>query len=146
MDERESWTLKKAECQKNWCFWTVVLEKTLGLQGGPTVHANRDQSWTFIGRTDVECEIPILCPPDANNWLIWKDPDAWKDWKQEEKGTREDEIVGWHHQFDGHESEYTPAVGSGQGPGLLLSKESQKVRQDWMTELNWTELNILFCM
>ena len=86
-----------------------MLEKTLkslldSKQIQP-VHCKRDQSWVFIGRTDVEAETPILWLPDAKNWLIWKDPDAGKDWKQEEKGTTEDEIVGWHHRLNGHEFE-----------------------------------------
>ena len=101
LDYKESWVLK------NWCFWTVVLEKTLEspldckeIQPG---HPKGDQSWVFIGRTDVEAETPILWPPDAKNRLIGKDPDAGKDWKQEEKGTTEDEMVGWHHWLNGHE-------------------------------------------
>jgi len=95
---KESWA------PNNWCFWTVVLKKTpLDCKQIQPVHPKGDQSWIFIGRTDVEAEIPVLWPPDAKNWLIWKDPDAGKDWRQEEKGTREDEIVGWHHQFNGHE-------------------------------------------
>ena len=87
----------------NWCFWTVVLEKTLesplDCKEIPPVHPKGDQSWVFIGRTDVEAETPILWPPDAKNWLIWKVPDAGKDWRREEKGTTEDEIVGWHHRL-----------------------------------------------
>ena len=92
---------------KNWYFWTVVLEKTLesplGCKEIQPVHPKGDQSWVFIGRTDVEAETPILWPLDAKSWLIWKDPDAGKDWGQEEKGTTEDEMVGWHHQLNGHE-------------------------------------------
>ena len=102
----ESWTTKKAECRKNWCFWTVVLENTLesplDCKETQPVHPKGDQSWVFTGRTDVEAETPILWPLHAKNWLIWKDPDARKDWGQEEKGTTEDEIVGWHHQLNGH--------------------------------------------
>ena len=94
LDYKESWVLK------NWLFWTVVLEKTLESpleykQIHP-VHPKGNQSWIFIGRTDAEAETPILWPPDAKNWLIWKDPDAGKDWRREEKGTTEDETVGWH--------------------------------------------------
>ena len=77
--------------------------------------ADHDQSWIFIGRTDAEAEAAILGPPDAKNWLIGKDPDAGKDWRQEEKGMTEDEMVGWHHQLNGHEFEQTPGVGDGQG-------------------------------
>ena len=98
LDYKESWV------PKNWCFWTVVLEKTfeksLGLQGDP-VHPKGDQSWVFTGRSDVEAETPILWLPDVKNWLIWKDPDAGKDWRQE-KGTTEGEMAGWHHWPNGH--------------------------------------------
>ena len=101
LDYKESWA------PKNWCFWTVVLEKTLesplDYKEIQPVHPKGNQSWMFIGRTDVEAETPILCPPDAKNWLIGKDPDAGKDWRREEKGTMEDEMVGWHHWFNGHE-------------------------------------------
>ena len=100
---KESWALK------NWCFWTVVLEKTLE---GPLdckeiepVHPKGNQSWIFIGRTDVEAETLILWPPDVKNWLIGKDPEAGKDWSQEKKGMTEDEMVGWHHWLSGHEFE-----------------------------------------
>ena len=103
LDHKESWELK------NWCFWTVLLEKTLesplDCKEMEPVHPKGDQSWVFIGRTDVEAETPILWPPDAKSWLIWKDPDAGKDWRWEEKGVTEDEMVGWHHQLDGHEFE-----------------------------------------
>ena len=99
-DYKESWA------QKNWCFWTVVLEKTLesplDCKEIQRVHPKGDQSWMFVGRTDVEAETPILWLPDVKNWLIWKDPDAGKDWGQEEKGTTEDEMVGWHHWLNGH--------------------------------------------
>ena len=103
----ESWAIKKAEsAPKNWCFWTVVLEKTLesplDCKEIRPVHPKGYQSWVFIGRTDVEAETPILWPPDAKSWLIWKGPDAGKDWGQEEKGMTEDEMVGWHHRLNGH--------------------------------------------
>ena len=102
LDYKESWA------PKNWCFWIVVLEKTLesllDCKEIQPVHPKGDQPWVFIGRIDVEAEIPVLWPPDAKRWLIWKDPDAGKDWRQE-KGTREDEMVGWHHWLNGHESE-----------------------------------------
>ena len=92
---------------KNWCFWTVVLEKTLesplNYKEIKPVHPKGDQSWVFIGRTDVEDETPILWPSDAKSWLIWKDPDAGKDWGQEEKVTTEDEMAGWHQILDAHE-------------------------------------------
>ena len=100
----ESWNIKKAE---NWCFWTVVLEKTLETpldrKEIQPVHPKGDQSRVFIGRTDVEAETPRLWPPDGKGWLIGKDPDAGKDWGQEEKGMMEDEMVGWHHWLSGHE-------------------------------------------
>ena len=115
------WELDYKECwaQKNWCFWTVVLKKTLesplDCNEIQPVHPKGNQSWIFIGRTDVEAETPILWPPDAKSWFIWKDPDAGKDWRWEEKGTTEDEMVGWHHWLNGHEFKWTPGVGDGQG-------------------------------
>ena len=103
LDYKESCALK------NWCFWTVVLEKTLenplDCKEIKPVHPKGNQSWIFIGRTDVKAETPILWPPDAKNWLIWKDPDTEKDWRWEEKGMTQDEMVGWHHQLNGHEFE-----------------------------------------
>ena len=105
----KSWTIKEGWALKNWCFWTVVLEKTLesllACKDIEHVNPKRNQSWVFIGRTDVEAEIPIIWPPDVKNQLIWKDPNAGKDWRQEEKGTTEDEMVGWHHRLNGHEFE-----------------------------------------
>ena len=103
LDYKESWVLK------SWCFWTVVLEKTLESHLDSTeiqpVCPKGKQSWIFIGRTDVEAEIPILWPLDVKNWLVWKESDAGKDWRREEKGTTEDEMVGWHHWLNGHEFE-----------------------------------------
>ena len=103
LDHKESWVLK------NWCFWTVVLEKTLksplDCKEIKPVYPKGNQSWIFTGRTDAEAETPIFWPPDVKNWLIRKDPDAGKDWRQEEKGTTEDEMVGWHHRLNGHEFE-----------------------------------------
>ena len=102
----ESWTYKDSWVAKNWCFWTAVLEKTfespLDNKEIQLVHPKENQSWIFIVRTDAEAETPILWPPDVN-WLIWKDTDAGKDWRQEEKGTTDDEIIGWHHWLIGHE-------------------------------------------
>jgi len=102
----ESWTMKKAERQKNWCFWTMVLEKTLesplDCKEIQPVHPKGNQSWVFIGRTDVEAETPVLWPPHVKSWLIGKDSNAGRDWGQEEKGTTEDEMVGWHHWLNGH--------------------------------------------
>ena len=103
LDYKERWV------PKNWCFWTVVLEKTLestlDCKESQPIHPKGDQSWVFIGRSDVEAETPILWLPEAKSWLIWKDPDAGKDWWQEEKGTTEDEIVRWPHWLNGHEFE-----------------------------------------
>ena len=141
----ESWTIKKAERRKNWCFWTVLLEKTLesplDWKKIQPVHPKGDQSWVFIGRTDAEAETPILWPPDMKNWLIWKDPDAGKDWGQEEKGMTEDEMVGWHHWLYGHEFGWTPGVGDGQG-GLVCCSSWGRKESDMTEQLNWTELSI----
>ena len=101
--------IKESWAPKDWCFWTVVLKKTLesplDCKEIQPVHPKGDQSWVFTGRTDVEAETPILWPSDAKSWLIGKDPDAGKDWRWEEKGTTEDEMVGWHHWLNGHEFE-----------------------------------------
>ena len=136
LDCEEGWA------PKNWCFWTVVLEKTLeshlDCKEIQAFHPKGDQSWVFIGRTDAEAETPILWPPHAKSWLIWKDPDAGKDWGQEEKGTTEDEMVGWHHRFNGHEFGWTPGDGNGQGG--LACYSSWVCKQLYKTEqLNWTE-------
>ena len=112
LNYKESWALK------NWCFWTVVLEKTLesplDCKEIQLVHPKGDQSWVFIGRTDAEAETPILWLPDMKSWLIRKDPDAGKDWRRKEKGATEDEMVGWHHQLNGHEFEQALRDGDGQ--------------------------------
>ena len=125
---------------KNWCFWTVVLEKTLvsplDCKEIKPVRPKGSQSWIFIGRTDAEAEIPILWPPDMKNWLIGKDPDAWKDWREEEKGTTEDEMAGWYHLLDGHEFEQAPGVGNGQGRLTYCSPCSPK-ESDVTKWLNW---------
>jgi len=132
LDCEESWA------PKNWCFWTVVLEKTLesplDSRDIQPVHPKKNQSWIFIGRTDAEVEMPILWPPDVKNWLTGKDPDAGKDLRQEEKGMTEDEMVGWHHWLNGHEE-------------LVMDREAwhtaihgvAKSQTGWVTELNWTE-------
>ena len=100
LDYKESWALK------NWCFWTVVLEKTLesplDCKEIQPVHSKGDQPWIFTGKTDVEAETPIIWPLDVKNWLIRKDPDARYDWRQEEKGMAEGGMVGWHHRLNGH--------------------------------------------
>ena len=141
LDYKENWA------PKNWWFWTVVLEKTLesplDCKEIQPVHPKGNQSWIFIGRTDVEAETPILWPSDVKSWLIWKDADAGKDWGQDEKGTTEDEMVGWHHQVNGHGSGWTPAVGDGQGDlvcyGSWGFEESDTTEWLKWTELNWTE-------
>ena len=130
LDHKESWA------PKNWCFWTVVLEKTLecplDCKEIKPVNPKGNQSWIFIGRTDAEAEALILWPPDTKKWLIRKDPDAGKDWRQEEKGKTEDEMVGWHHRLDGHEFEQ--ALGSLK-PGVLQTLGWRRVRDDCATEL-----------
>ena len=118
LDHKKGWALK------NWCFWTVILEKTfespLDCKEIQPVHPKGNQSWRFIGRTDAEVETPILWPPDSKNWLIGKDQ-AGKDWRREEKGMTEDEMVGWHHPLNGHKFEQTPGDGDGQGSLVCCS-------------------------
>ena len=129
LDSKESWA------PKNWCFWTVVLEKTLenplDCKEIQSVHSKGDQSWVFIGRTDVEAETLILWPLDAKSWLIGKDPDAGKDLGQEEKGMTEGEMVGWHHRLNGHGSWWWTGK-----PGVLQFMGSQKAGHNWATELS----------
>ena len=141
MDGCKSWTVKKAE-PKNWCFWTVVLEKTLespmDCKEIQPVHLKGNGSWVFIGRTDVEAETPILWLPDVKSWLIWKDPAAGKDWGQEEKGTTEDEMAGWHHWLNGHGFGWTLGVGDGQG-GLMCCGSWGHKESDITEPLNWTD-------
>ena len=138
VDHKESWA------PKNWSFWTVVLEKTLesplDCKEIQPVHPKEDQSWVFTGRTDVEAEAPILWPPDAKSWLIWKDPDAGKDWGQKQKGITKDEMVGWHHWL-----KWTWVWVNSRSwwwtgrSGVLQFMGSQS--QTWLS--NWTELNWL---
>ena len=133
LDSEESWV------PKNWCFWTVVLEKTLenplDCKEIKPVNLKGNQSWIFIGRTDAEAETPMLWPPDVKNWLIGKDPDAGKDWGKEEK----DKMVGWHHPLDVHEFEQAPGVGDGQGSLVCCSPWYWK-ESDMTEGLNWTKL------
>ena len=136
LDYKESWV------PKNWCFWTVVLEKTLespldGKEIQP-VHPKGDQSWIFIETTEAEAETPILWPPDVKDGLIGKYPDAGKNWSQEEKGMTEDEMVGWHHWLNGHEFEYAPGVGDGQGSLVCCSPWGCQ-ESDTTEGLNWTD-------
>ena len=135
LDYKESWA------PNNWCFGTVMLEKTLesplDCKEINAVNPAGNQSWIFIRRADVKAEGWIIWPPDVKNWLIGRDPDAGKDWRQEEKGTTEDEMVGWHHQLNGQ-----VWVNSGSWwwtvrPGMLQSMGSQRDGHDWATELNW---------
>ena len=127
---------------KNWCFWTMVLEKTLetplNSKEIKPVNPKGNQSWIFIGRTDAEAETPLLWPPDVKNWLFLKDPDAGKDWGWEDKGMTEDEMVGWHHWVNGHESDQAPGVGDGQG-GLVCCGSWDHKESDMTEQLNWTE-------
>ena len=136
LDYKESWALK------NWCFWTMVLEKTLesplDCKMFLPVHPKGYQSCIFIGRTDTEAETPILWSPDAKNWLIGKDPDAGKDWRLKEKGTTEEEMVGWHRQLNGHGFGWTPGVGDGQVSLAHWSHWGHK-ESDMTEQLNWTE-------
>ena len=137
LDCEESWA------PKNWCFWTVVLEKTLespfDCKEIQLVHSEGDQSWVFFGRTDANVETPILWPAHVKSWLIGKDSDAGRDWGQEEKGTTEDEMAGWHHRLDGREFEWTLGVGDGQG-GLACCNSWGRKDSDMTERLNWTEL------
>ena len=133
LDHKESWALK------NWCLWTVVLEKTLesplDCKEIQPVNPKGDQSLMFIGRTYAEAETP----PDVKNWLIGKDPDARKDWRQKEKAMTEDEMVGWHHWLDEHEFEQAPGVGDGQGsPACCIPWGCKEL--DTTEHLNWTEI------
>ena len=136
LDCEESWAPKK------WCFWTVVLQKTLesplDCKEIQPVTPKRDQSWVFIRRIDAEVETPILRPPHVKGWLFGKDPDAWKDWGQEEKGMTEDEMLGWHHRLDGHGFEWTPGVGMDREAWRAAIHRVTKSR----TRLSdWKELN-----
>ena len=136
LDCEESWE------PKNWCFWTVVLEKTLesplDCKEIQPVHSKGDQSWVFFERNDAKAETPILWPPHGKSWLIGKDSDAGRDWGQEEKGTTEDEMAWWHHQLDGCEFEWTLGIGDGQG-GLACCNSRGRKESDTTERLNWTD-------
>ena len=140
LDHKESWA------PKNWCFWTVMLENTLegplGSKKIKLVNTKGSQPWIFIGRTDTEDEAPILWAPDGKNWLIGKDPDAGKDWRQEQKRMTEDEMVGWHHRLNGHEFEQAPGDGEGQGSLECYSPWGHK-ELDTTEWLNWNESNYI---
>ena len=143
--KEESWELdcKESWVPKNWYFWTMVLEKTLesplDFKEIKPVNLKGNRSWIFIGRTDAEAETPILGPPDTKNWLLGKDPDAGKDWRQEEKGMTEDEMVGWDHRLNEHEFEQALVVSDGQGSLGYCSPWGCK--SDMTERLNWTGLN-----
>ena len=134
LDYKERWALK------NWCFWTMVLEKTLesslDCKEIQPVHPKGNQYWIFFGRTDTEAAAPILWPPDAKNWLTGKDPDAGKHWRQEEKVITKDEMVGWHHRLDGCESEQAPGFVDGRGSLACYSPWGRK-ESDMTKRLNW---------
>ena len=134
----ESWTVKKAvrwriDAFELWCWRRLLRTSWTESRSNP----KGNQSWIFTGRTDAEAETPILWPPDVKNWLIGKYTDAGKDWRQEKKGTTEDELVGWHHRLDGHEFELAPRVGDGQGSLACCSPWGRRVRHDWVTDLIW---------
>ena len=135
LDYKESWAWK------NWCFWTVVLDKTLesplDCKEIHPVHPKGDRSWVFIGRTDVKAKTPIFWPPDLKSLLIWKAPDVGKDWRQEEKGTTEGEMVGWHHWLNGHGFGWTLGVGDGREAWCALV---HGVIKSWTQLSDWTEL------
>ena len=141
LDYEEGWA------PKNWCFWTVVLEKTiestLDCKEIQPVHSKGDQPWDFFGRNDAKAETLVLWPLHAKSWLIGKDSDAGRDWRQEEKGTTEDDMAGWHHWLDAHESEWTPWVGDGQG-GLACCNSWGCKESDTTDRLNWTELIVIW--
>ena len=141
----ESWTVKKAERRRIdafelWCWRRLLRVPWTARRSNQQVHPKGDQSWVFSGRTDVEAETPILWPPDEKSWIIWKDPDAGKDRRQEEKWMTEDEMARWHHWLDGHEFEWTPGVGDGQG-GLACCDLWGHEESDMTEWLNWTEQN-----
>ena len=147
----KSWRIWPWALKKTWCFSTVMLEKTLesplNCKEIKPGHPKGNQSWTFIRRTDAEAETLVFWPPDTKNWLIRKDPDAGKDWGQEEKGTAEDEMVGWYHRLNGHEFEQALGIGDGQGSLACCSLWSHK-ESDTTEWLNWIEFSyhILPCV
>ena len=134
--------LRKCNITKNWCFWTVVLENTLesplSCKEIQSVHSEGDRSWVFFGRNDAKAETPGLWPPHTKSWLTGTDSNTGRDWGQEEKRMTEDEMAGWNHWLSGHESEWTPGVGDGQG-GLACCDSWGCKESDTTELLNWTE-------
>ena len=144
----ESWTIKKAERRRIdafelWC-WRRLLNP-LDCKEIQPVYPKGDQSWVFIGRTDVETETPILWPPDAKSWLTWKNPDAGNDWGQEEKGMTEGEMVGWHHQLNEYQGIVKLYPGYSEGQGSLACMGSQRLRHHWLTEQQQKSLTVWNC-
>ena len=138
LDWEEGWETK------NWCFWTVVLEKTLesplDCKEIQPVHFKGDQPWHFFGRNDAKAETPVLWPPHAKSWLIGKDSDAGRDWGQEEKRMTKDEMAGWHHWLDGRESEWTLGVGDGQEGLECCNSWGRRVGHNCATDLIWSDI------
>ena len=141
----ESWTIKKADCRRIdafglWCWRRLLRVPWTARRSNQSVRSEGDQPWDFFGRNDAKAETPVLWPPHVKSWVIGKDSDAGRHWGQEEKGTTEDEMAGWHHGLDGRESQWTP--------GLMLEREAwraafmgwQRVGQDWATDLFWFDL------
>ena len=135
----ERWLLGLRRGRNREVICLRVQRVPFGLQGDPTGQSKGNQLWIFIGRTDAKAEAPMLWPPDGKNWLISKDPDARKDWRREEKGTTENEMVGRHHQLNGHEFEQAPGVGDGRGSLGCYSPWDRK-EVDMTERLSWTEL------
>ena len=144
LDCEESWA------PKNWSFWSVVLEKTLesplDCKEIQPVHSEGDQPWDFFGKNDAKAETPVLWPPHVKSWLIGKDSDAGREWGQEEKGMTGDETAGWHHRLDGHEFEWTPGDGDGQGGLACCDSWGRRVGHNWATELNWRTVCWNLCL
>ena len=138
LDCEESWA------PKNWCLWTVVLktlQRPLDCKEIQPVHSEGDQPWDFFGRNDAKAEAPVPWPPHVKSWLIGKDSDAGRDWRQEEKGTTEDEMAGWHHWLEGRECEWTPGIGDGQG-GLACC--DSWIAKSWTRLSDWTRTKLVF--
>ena len=138
MKKAEIWKIDAFELRRR--LLEKTLESVLDCKEIQPVHSKGDQRWVFFGRNDAKAEAPVFWPPHVKSWLFGKDPDAGRDWGQEEKGTTEEEITGWHHWLDGCEFEWTPGDGDGQGGLACCSSWGRRVGHNWATELNWTEL------